>query len=57
MGQHKTKIVRKAQEEGPVTAMVPAYALQLPRNAIILLDNEAASLLTRDTDQSLTPPI
>jgi len=56
LGQHKAEIVRKALE-GPVTAMVPASALQLHRNAIIILDKEAASLLTRDTDQGLTPPI
>jgi len=55
-GQSKAEIVKKALE-GPLTAMVPASALQLHRHAVIILDLEAASLLTRDTDQSLTPPI
>jgi glucosamine-6-phosphate deaminase len=45
-GRKKAKAVAAAAE-GPVTAMVPASVLQMHPRAILLLDEEAASALTR----------
>lgn len=45
-GPHKAKAVRDAVE-GPVTAQVTASALQLHRDVIVVLDEEAARLLER----------
>lgn len=45
-GSHKASAVR-AFIEGPVTAQVPASALQLHPRVSVLLDNEAAGWLTR----------
>lgn len=44
-GEKKAEIIRKALE-GPVTERVPASVLQLHPNCEVLLDREAASLLT-----------
>jgi len=45
-GDHKAKAIRDTVE-GPVTAQVTASALQLHREVICILDQPAASLLTR----------
>jgi glucosamine-6-phosphate deaminase len=45
-GEKKANAVRDFVE-GPVTSMVPASALQLHRNVIVLLDSEAAAGLSR----------
>lgn len=45
-GPHKAKAVRDTIE-GPVTAQVTASALQLHRDVIVVLDEEAARLLER----------
>ena len=45
-GEHKAEAVRRAVE-GPVTASVTASALQMHRNAIVLVDEAAASALER----------
>jgi glucosamine-6-phosphate deaminase len=47
-GQKKANAVR-AFIEGPVTAQVPASALQLHQQTTVLLDEEAASWLTRSS--------
>jgi glucosamine-6-phosphate deaminase len=43
-GEHKAEAVAKAVE-GPVSAMVPASALQMHEHATVLVDEEAASEL------------
>jgi glucosamine-6-phosphate deaminase len=45
-GKNKSGAVAAAVE-GPLTAMVPASVLQLHPRAIFVLDEDAASLLTR----------
>lgn len=45
-GEHKAEAVRRAIE-GPLTANVTASALQMHRNALVLLDEAAASELER----------
>jgi glucosamine-6-phosphate deaminase len=45
-GKEKAEIVARAIE-GPVTALVPASALQLHARAKFIIDEEAASQLTR----------
>ena len=45
-GQHKADAIR-ATVEGPVTAQVTASALQLHREVIVVIDEEAASRLDR----------
>jgi glucosamine-6-phosphate deaminase len=45
-GRKKAKAVA-ASAEGPITAMVPASVLQMHPRAVVLLDEEAASELTR----------
>jgi len=45
-GRKKAKAVAAAAE-GPITAMVPASILQMHPRAVVLLDEEAASELTR----------
>ena len=45
-GKNKAAAVR-AMIEGPVDPMVPASILQMHRHATILLDADAASLLSR----------
>ncbi|MCL6522430.1 MAG: glucosamine-6-phosphate deaminase [Firmicutes bacterium] len=45
-GRHKAEIVRRAVE-GPVSRHVPASILQLHPDALVLLDESAASQLTR----------
>jgi len=45
-GEHKARAVRNAIE-GPVTAQVTASALQLHRDVVTVLDDEAARLLER----------
>ncbi len=45
-GLEKAETVRNAVE-GPITAQVPATALQLHRDVVILVDEEAASQLAR----------
>lgn len=47
-GEHKAEPVAKAIE-GPVTAMVPASALQLHPHVTAIVDEPAASLLRRST--------
>ena len=47
-GENKAEAI-KATVEGPLTASCPASALQMHRNAIIVIDEAAASSLT-DTD-------
>src|SRR5437773_6848605 len=44
-GQSKAKAIAQAVE-GPVTSMVTASALQLHRDAIVIVDDEAAAGLT-----------
>ncbi len=44
-GERKSGVVAK-MVEGPVTAMIPASALQLHRSAIAIIDEEAARQLT-----------
>ena len=44
-GKSKADIAAKAIE-GPMSAMVTASALQMHRNAIVILDEEAAANLT-----------
>lgn len=44
-GERKSGVVAK-MVEGPITAMIPASALQLHRNAIAIIDEEAARRLT-----------
>ncbi len=46
-GKNKAEAVKKTVE-GPITAMVPASIMQLHPKAIIVLDEEAASLLERE---------
>lgn len=48
-GVEKSRAV-KAAIEGPITAWWPASALQMHRHAFVLLDGEAACLLTRRYD-------
>ena len=48
MGEHKAEAVRQTIE-GPVTAQITASALQLHRDVIAILDEEAASKLSRRT--------
>lgn len=48
MGESKAAAVAAAVE-GPLTAMIPASALQLHRHATVVLDEEAASRLRLDT--------
>ncbi len=45
-GAHKAKAIRETIE-GPITAQVTASALQLHRDVIAILDEEAARLLER----------
>lgn len=45
-GKHKAEILKKALE-GPVTSTVPASILKLHPNLTVVLDEDAASLLTR----------
>jgi glucosamine-6-phosphate deaminase len=45
-GSEKAEAIRNAVE-GPITAQVPATALQLHRDVIVLLDEAAASRLAR----------
>ena len=45
-GKHKAKAIRETIE-GPITAQVTASALQLHRDVIAILDEEAARLLER----------
>lgn len=47
-GQHKAQAIRDTVE-GPVTAQITASALQMHREVICILDEPAASLLTRRT--------
>jgi glucosamine-6-phosphate deaminase len=44
---HSKAIAIKATVEGPITASVPATALQLHQNCVIVIDEDAASLLER----------
>lgn len=44
-GRHKAEAVLKTIE-GPITAVVPATVVQLHRNATIIIDHDAAGLLT-----------
>ena len=44
-GKSKAEIAVKAIE-GPLSSMVPASALQLHKNAVVILDAEAAANLT-----------
>lgn len=44
-GERKSEVVAR-MVEGPITAMVPASALQLHRSAIAIIDEEAARRLT-----------
>ena len=46
-GKNKAEAVKKTVE-GPITAMVPASIMQLHPKAILVLDEEAASLLERE---------
>ncbi len=46
-GKNKAEAVKKTVE-GPITAMVPASIMQLHPKAILILDEEAASLLERE---------
>ncbi len=46
-GKKKAEAVKKTVE-GPITAMVPASIMQLHPKAILVLDQEAASLLERE---------
>ncbi len=46
-GKKKAEAVKKTIE-GPITAMVPASIMQLHPKAILILDQEAASLLERE---------
>jgi glucosamine-6-phosphate deaminase len=45
-GSHKAEAIRKVIE-GPVTSQVTASALQLHREVIVVIDEEAASRLER----------
>lgn len=45
-GIHKAKIIKQALE-GPITTAIPASVLQLHPNCEVLLDADAASLLTK----------
>jgi len=47
-GAAKAEILRDALQ-GPITPLVPASALQLHPNVIVVADKEAASLLNQDT--------
>jgi len=46
-GKNKAEAVKRTVE-GPITAMVPASIMQLHPKAILILDEEAASLLERE---------
>ncbi|MFQ5753326.1 MAG: glucosamine-6-phosphate deaminase [bacterium] len=46
-GKGKAEAIVKTVE-GPITAMVPATMVQMHRDAVILVDREAASLLSRE---------
>ncbi len=46
LGERKAKAIRETIE-GPITAQVTASALQLHRDVVVILDEEAASLLRR----------
>jgi glucosamine-6-phosphate deaminase len=46
LGEHKARAIRDTVE-GPVTAQVTASALQLHRDVVVILDEAAASLLSR----------
>ena len=45
-GEHKAPAIRDAVE-GPITAQVPATALQMHRDAVLVIDEGAASALAR----------
>jgi glucosamine-6-phosphate deaminase len=46
-GKNKAEAISKTIE-GPITAMVPATMVQMHRDAVILVDQDAASLLSRE---------
>jgi glucosamine-6-phosphate deaminase len=46
-GENQAEAIAKTIE-GPITSMVPASMVQIHRNATILIDKDAASLLTYD---------
>ncbi len=52
-GKHKAQAIKKTVE-GPVTAMVPASIVQMHRKAILILDEEAGSLLDIQHEQYVT---
>ncbi len=52
-GKHKAQAIKKTVE-GPVTAMVPASIVQMHRKAILILDEEAGSLLDVQHEQYVT---
>ncbi len=52
-GKKKAEAVKKTVE-GPITAMVPASIMQLHPKAILILDQEAASLLEREYEYDST---
>ena len=45
-GESKADIVAKSIE-GPITSMIPASVLQMHQNVTVLLDDKAASKLSR----------
>lgn len=52
-GESKAEAIRAAVE-GPITAMVPASIIQMHRRAYVVLDEEAASALSREYVEELT---
>lgn len=52
-GEGKAEAIRAAVE-GPITAMVPASIIQMHRRAYVVLDEAAASALSRDYVEELT---
>ncbi len=46
-GANKRDAIKKTVE-GPITAMVPASMIQIHPRAIVIIDQEAASLLERE---------
>jgi len=52
-GRNKAEAIRDTVE-GPVTAQVPASIVQMHRRAILIVDEEAGSLLSGKYDQFLT---
>ena len=52
-GKHKAQAIKKTVE-GPITAMVPASIVQMHRKAILILDEEAGSLLDVQHEQYVT---